>query len=498
VVTPELRVDHRFLRFGGARFATHHLDRGVVGTGGRGGWPAEPFLTRGTTRARASAKSPEEISMGMLSTAQMTAPVLALLALLACAGPAGSDGPPGTEGTAGPQGTAGPAGPKGPSGDANNGDAGVTNPAGCLSPCHGFNGVVEQFKTSVHYSTYLVDIGTDQATEWTANGSACGNCHASDALEQRVAGTVGTPSGGTVEHPDGGQLEYRTTTGSVTDATYVGDAAIAEVGCTTCHDATDANDPHITGKDWTPGSFPQRVAVGTHDQALLEKSPTADASTGSPAGAMGAANTCVWCHKSRKDVTNYIGASNVLTSTHWGPHEGPQADVFSAKGGYEFAGKTYGTATHQIKLTCIDCHMPDVASNRGVPDHSFAPSLSACQGCHTGTTTFDVNGGQSLITSAMGELQGALNGAGYLTRSAAAPYASLQPSEIADSQFDLDQPLPSAVTLTAPRAGALYNYILVARGGALGVHNPKYVQQILYDSYFAMTGMAPTSIPRPE
>ena len=29
--------------------------------------------------------------------------------------------------------------------------------------------------------------------------------------------------------------------------------------------------------------------------------------------------------------------------------------------------------------------------------------------------------------------------------------------------------------LTQDQAGALYNYILVARGGAYGVHNPKYI-----------------------
>jgi hypothetical protein len=54
-------------------------------------------------------------------------------------------------------------------------------------------------------------------------------------------------------------------------------------------------------------------------------------------------------------------------------------------------------------------------------------------------------------------------------------------------------PVPSAaidggVLLTQDQAGALYNYILVARGGASGVHNPVYIGQIMYDSYFALTG----------
>jgi hypothetical protein len=34
--------------------------------------------------------------------------------------------------------------------------------------------------------------------------------------------------------------------------------------------------------------------------------------------------------------------------------------------------------------------------------------------------------------------------------------------------------------------------MLVARGGAFGVHNPVYAQQLLYDAYVATTGSAPS------
>ena len=42
---------------------------------------------------------------------------------------------------------------------------------------------------------------------------------------------------------------------------------------------------------------------------------------------------------------------------------------------------------------------------------------------------------------------------------------------------------------------ALYNYIIIARGAGRGVHNPVYVQELLYDSIVTMTGAAPVSIP---
>jgi hypothetical protein len=51
----------------------------------------------------------------------------------------------------------------------------------------------------------------------------------------------------------------------------------------------------------------------------------------------------------------------------------------------------------------------------------------------------------------------------------------------------------------ANQAGALYNYLLIARGGGNGVHNPKYTQQLIYDSIFSLTGKAPVSLPtRPQ
>ena len=62
-------------------------------------------------------------------------------------------------------------------------------PTSCLSPCHGFNGIVEQWKTSTHYSAFISNLGGDEVATWTG-ATACGNCHAADALQMRVAGAV--------------------------------------------------------------------------------------------------------------------------------------------------------------------------------------------------------------------------------------------------------------------------------------------------------------------
>jgi hypothetical protein len=451
-------------------------------------------------------------------TAQRRNSIISCLALIVAAGCEGADGPPGLTG---PVGSAGPQGPAAPpsEGGAPGGlgtlpvEGGLAAlPSSCLSPCHGFNGIVEQWKTSTHYSTFISNLGGDEVATWTGPG-ACGNCHSTDALERRVAGSVGTSADGGVANLAKGQLEYRNpTTNALSEANYAGQSKVASVSCVTCHSVTDATDPHRTGKAYVAGSFPLRVPTGAADQATIEKSPDTTAVTGTPAGVYGTANTCIWCHKSRKDVTNYIGADTVLTSSHWGPHEGPQSDVFSAKGGYHYALMTYGTSTHQQKLTCVDCHMLSQAAGQDAgaeggatgatwANHSFAPRIGACVSCHVGATTFDINGGEGQVKAVLFELQKALNDAGYLTRGIVAPYPPLQPSELTDARFELDLTRPGGGPdggtqhLTADQAGAVYNYILIARGGALGVHNPKYTKQLVFDSYMAIKGVPPTTLP---
>ncbi len=356
-----------------------------------------------------------------------------------------------------------------------------------MSPCHGFNGVVSQFQASVHYTEYLVNVASaTPETEWTTPGAACGNCHSIDALQQRADGNVLTSNDGGVVNLAGGELQYRDpVTHALSTANYAGSGTVAEVYCTTCHAVNNANDPHKTGLPWTPGSFPLRIA----DDAgiFVEKSPDTTAVTGTNAGTFGPGDTCIACHRSRVDITNYIAATgNAITSTHWGPHEGPQADLFTGVGGYHFKGQTYGQSTHEQKLSCIDCHMVPVADNSNVPDHSFNPNLSACKSCHATATTFDVNGFQSQIQAAMTQIETWFNAQGLLTRAAAAPYTPLTAAQLGDGNWSLDEPVPggtvAGVLLDQDQAGALYDYILVARGGASGVHNPKYIAQILYDS----------------
>ena len=415
------------------------------------------------------------------------------------------DGERGPRGPAGAQGSQGEAGPPGSPGVLDGGVEGELN-ASCMSPCHGFTGLVEQWKSSTHFAAYIANLGGEEVESWTG-ATACGNCHAIDGIQQRLASNV-NPSRADAGPPDpiqvaAGQLNYLNPANSrVAEATYAGQATVAVVHCTTCHNVTAANDPHVTGQNYAPGSFPLRVPSGAADQAWLEASSGFGAVDGVAAGKYGVGNVCMWCHKSRKDVTNYIprGTTVNITNVYWGPHEGPQADIYTGKGGYHYAGatKAYGNSSHQnFTNGCVRCHMPDVASNQNVGNHSFYAQLSSCQtsGCHESTTSFDVIGGQSLTISRLQDLRVALNNADLLTRSAAAPYERLTTEQLAAQDFARDEAKPKNA-VPADQAGALYNYLLIARGSAGGIHNPLYVRQLIWDSLEATTS-APPPYPRP-
>ncbi|MCA9646886.1 MAG: collagen-like protein, partial [Myxococcales bacterium] len=201
-------------------------------------------------------------------------------AAVACSGDDGADGKQGPQGEPGEQGDPGTQGDPGIPGEAGvpgeagtNGEAGTTPEGGltasCLGPCHGFTGIVEQWKSSTHYATYIANLGGEEVETWTGE-RACGNCHAIDAIEQRVAGNVLAPGGSAPTHAANGQLNYLKGS-AVTESNYGGHASVAVVHCTTCHDSSPQNDPHRTGKQvYEAGDFPLRGPTGPTDQTYIE------------------------------------------------------------------------------------------------------------------------------------------------------------------------------------------------------------------------------------
>ena len=417
----------------------------------------------------------------------------ATLVVAACSGDDGQTGPAGSPGPTGAQGQPGPPGEGAPGTDG-----GATPLSGaCTQPCHTFNGVVDQWRFSNHSHPQNSEIG----------GGACGNCHGIDGIEQRRANKfVAVTDAGAPANVPQGHISFTASNGSVGEIAYGGATTIGRIHCSTCHDFNATNDPHVTGK-YTARQAPLRVPGGVNDVAYLEASPAdAGATVGQPL-AYRSANLCVFCHKSRKDVKFYVPANRTMNSYRWGPHEATQADVFSGKGGYEFAGKSYGVAKHQeIADACVSCHMQPAPGNGDVPDHTMKPALTLCKTCHgQSMTTYDPTGGRNNLIAGLRELRTLLNDRNLLTRATVAPYAGLNEEEVADTQFHLDKvrqnsgPAGAHQTLSADEAGAVYNYLIIARSKDLGAHNPVYTRQLLWDSISLLKlGVAPAVLSAPN
>jgi hypothetical protein len=128
--------------------------------------------------------------------------------------------------------------------------------------------------------------------------------------------------------------------------------------------------------------------------------------------------------------------------------------------------------------------MPAKEEIGGIGDHSFAARIEVCQDCHQDTPTFDVIGGRTKVSNGLQRLRETLNDLELLTRDGT---NTLDATLLEDTDFGHDEPLPQTA-VPADVAGALYNYLIVARGSALGIHNPRYVGQLLYDSIEAAGG----------
>ncbi|HKJ41734.1 MAG TPA: hypothetical protein VKA27_06535, partial [Sunxiuqinia sp.] len=176
----------------------------------------------------------------------------------------------------------------------------------------------------------------------------------------------------------------------------------------------------------------------------------------------GPSNLCVNCHQARTAYPDPDGDGNFnISSTHWGPHHGPQGNLIVGMIGYKFAGsvnypETGNTATPHAKAGCTTCHMNDA-------DHTFEPSLDACAQCHGDVTDFDINGVQTTVVDLLAQLESKLEEKGVMADGSVVPG-----------------------TYTVDLARAYYNYILIEEDRSEGAHNPDYIKALLQNTIEAI------------
>lgn len=251
-------------------------------------------------------------------------------------------------------------------------------------------------------------------------------------------------------------------------------------GCAMCHSDQGFLETQYTGQDTTAANFasPQPIQChtchGFHPSLDFENEPnyalrSTDPvellmyrSVGAPAVTIdlgGSSNLCANCHQPRRPAPDMATDSTYVSSSHYGPHHGPQTTSLAGLGGYE-VGSGYPNAgegsVHVTQTTCVTCHMHDA-------DHHFEPSLESCNTseCHNGNiTSLDANSRQMTFKTLMSTLETKLKTAGLL---------------------DVDGH-PVKGTFVTDEVGALYNYEWLLDDRSNGVHNFPYMETLLTNS----------------
>jgi len=260
-------------------------------------------------------------------------------------------------------------------------------------------------------------------------------------------------------------------------------ASPSAIGCFTCHA------PHERG------DFSLRTAA----RVTLTSGAVFD---------RGASNLCAGCHRVVYAAKDEVKARSIPFD-FWGAHHGPQADMLSGAGAYEFPGKKYSSSRHgtQPKAGCVTCHMTlpkqRYALMPTIGGHSFriagevheAPKLNnaGClsAGCHddmkqaAGKLVFDAPAdadydGDGKVENVQEEVEGLLErvinkqGSGLLQK-------MKDPLYDAKGEF-----VRSKTQYPVEVVAALYNYKFVREDGSRGIHNTKYAVQLLMDSIKAL------------
>jgi hypothetical protein len=299
------------------------------------------------------------------------------------------------------------------------------------APTHHVKGT--EWKASMHAVT----------TTDPAGNASCVGCHASNGFIGRMAGATKL------------------------DTTY------GAINCQTCHE------PH---GQTTP-------STAAH---LIRNLSTVKLADGTLVANAGEGALCMQCHQSRQNAATYAATS--AGSTHFGPHEGPQADMIQGTNGFTY-GKTIPTSAHQfvVQNTCVGCHMQATATTDPAflqagghtfkvgftPAGSTTPVqlVAACQTCHGPDITtfnfplFDYNG-DGTIDGVQTEVQSLLDQLSTM----------LPPVGQKKTVLTID------ATWTRPQLEAGYNWLFVTNDGSKGVHNTAYAVGLLKASIANLGG----------
>jgi hypothetical protein len=348
-----------------------------------------------------------------------------LTAALLVAVAAGCEGPVGPQGPAGTAGAAGPAGPAGSAGAAGK-DANAT-----CTQCHA--GDVKLYAKQIQYATS----GHATLPDFERNDAGCAICHTHQGFLERLP------------------------TNAYTAAAKVDDPA--PPNCRTCHKI------HTT---YTSADY---ALTATSAFPLYQGGETID--LGGQAG-----NLCARCHQARtiSPLPVMGGADVKVTSSRYGTHHSPVAQIVAGTGLFEFSGSatiTGGSFTHGDPEynagVCAGCHMAEAFGTQS-GGHSLwmayeyhgseVENVAGCNatGCHKTVEDFDHWNVRPEIKQLLKDLDTELTRLGI--RKGGNDFYAV------------------AGTYPADVAAAFINWQTISEDKSGGLHNPPYVRNVLKNS----------------
>jgi hypothetical protein len=247
------------------------------------------------------------------------------------------------------------------------------------------------------------------------------------------------------------------------------DTSYMPINCLTCHE-------------------PHGITTPTNSLHMIRTLANVTLMDGTIVTNAGEGLVCIQCHHARQNAATY--ASTAKGSQYFGPHEGPQADMFEGVNGFTY-GQAIPSSAHAnaVSNTCVTCHMQILSRNDPAllhaGGHTFDMSyngvdlVAACQQCHGPTlTAFDFPlqdyNGDGVIQGVQTEVQSLLNKLSTY----------LPPDSSTKSSLNIDS------TWTQPQLEAAYNWLFVEKDGSLGIHNTAYAVGLLKASIANLTGDA--------
>jgi hypothetical protein len=328
-------------------------------------------------------------------------------------GPAGADGKDGANGIDGTNGS--------------DGRDGVDGQVTCLV-CHSGTNMEQkqaEFSMSVHRAGLV-------AVDYAGGRASCARCHSHEGFTQYAV--------------------FDNVLGDITNPTAW--------KCNTCHGLHES----FEGTDYA-------LRLSDPINPIYDETTTMDLK--------GNSNLCANCHQSRRAEPNIDapGDTYKITSTHYGPHHGAQANVVAGVGFAEVAGPVgypeAGSSNHLNMASCTGCHMAPYSysteQKQGQGGHTWQPSLASCNTCHNADSKdFNYGGVQTEVHEKLVALRDRL----------------IELGVVAGSEEEGFHPVVGEYPMAQARA--FFNWVGLEEDRSLGVHNPKYVKALLTNSLDAL------------